>query len=266
MKKTLIALVVSVSTAMSGSVMAADGSWSDAVNDFELSGSITVDAAKNIWEVYSGASGDLGGVNINSGEEQAVFTASKAIPVLGIRSVEVFYGQQGITPQINYGDNVVAMDSFEENKADFTLPVKDKVTNQEVGVLKTKLYAAGYSSYKNHAEGVTYPGSRMGSVAKKAGDAFFGGVPQEVSKVSPIGDGLLAILDGIIPGVTEHFDNQGVSPTAPGVQKFDDKTRSYSAYYGAGIQAGEQVTVTLNEAATKDINWTAKLPITVTYM
>ncbi|MEF6064496.1 hypothetical protein U9954_18460 [Escherichia coli] len=53
-----------------------------------------------------------------------------------------------------------------------------------------------------------------------------------------------------------------------GVEKFDDSNATFFGVYGAGIEKGKAITITLNNAVASDdqIQWKASLPVTVTYM
>ncbi len=260
MKKTLIALALATSAMTSYSAMAANpGNWGNAGTNFELTGNIVITSPQNLWEVFSGVSNDLGVQQISKGAKKAVFTAKNVIPVLGIRSAVTFVGQGGITPQIEYGNNALDLDSFDANKADFTLPVKDK-TGAELGVLKTKLFAGARGSYKE-VNGTD--GGRAAVYASAAGEAFYGGVPKESGKLET--SVLSAEIKNIIPDILEKYDGQGVELKKAMTWNFDDTSKTYSAYYGAGIQSGEKITVTLNKAPAQDVNWTASIPVTVSY-
>lgn len=52
-----------------------------------------------------------------------------------------------------------------------------------------------------------------------------------------------------------------------GVEKFDNETSNYYGAYGAGIESGKTIKITLDQAASGDapIQWKAALPVTVTY-
>ncbi|HBA7544027.1 TPA: hypothetical protein J1Y36_002876 [Escherichia coli] len=262
MKKTLIALALATSAMTSYSAMAVSGgSWGETGHNFELSGNIAINSAQNIWEVFSGVSDDLGTVNITKGAKEVVFTAGHAIPVLGIRSVEVFTGRAGVAPQISYGNGALDLNSFASNKADFTLSVKDKTSGEELGVLKTKLYAGARGSWKTVDGTNSY---KSAIYAAKAGDAFYGGAPKTTAGLDTAG--LSAGLKDIIPSILDKYDSQGAGKGAPMIWSFTGNTRTYSAYYAAGIQSDEPITVTLNNVPEQDVSWTASLPVTVTYM
>lgn len=264
MKKTLIALAVASSAVMSISTMASNGSWGNSESDFNMGGTILVDANKDVWEVYSAPSVNIDSA-VASGTAKISLPVTKNIPVLGMRSLKVFNGGLGLTPQITYGNDSYQISDliFDGSKTEVSLKVKNKTDNQDIGTLKTKMFMAGHASYKNHAESETYPGNAVSIVARNAGEAFYGGVPKTSAEV---GSGTFNKIKQLIPDVSEHYDDQGVGATAPGYRTFDNPTKTFSAIYGAGIMAGEEITITLNTPATENINWTAQLPITVSYM
>lgn len=101
MKKTLIALAVAASAAVSGSAMAwtANGSG----GSVNLGGALTPVEKLTPWEVKVGAA--VNGLNgsIQKGATTVEIPANQNIPVLAIRNNAVFNGQSGIVPAINYG-------------------------------------------------------------------------------------------------------------------------------------------------------------------
>lgn len=263
MKKTLIALAVAASAAVSSlPAIAANGGWGDAGGDFNLGGDIFVDLHKDVWEVYTGTSANFESA-VESGTKEITLSVTKNIPVLGLRSIKVFNGGLGLTPQIKYGDdsNPVTDLTFSNSKIELTLTVKNKSNDQKIGALKTKMYAASLVSYKN-PEGSSYTGNTASTIAPSAGDAFYGGLP---SKSDEVGSGSTNNIVSLIPDLRDHFDYQGMGAVGPGARKFDDATKTFSAIYASGIMAGESTTITLDAPIAENTTWTAQLPITVSY-
>ncbi|MWN89069.1 hypothetical protein GQN24_29560, partial [Escherichia coli] len=98
MKKTLIALAVAASAAVSGSAMAwtANGTG----GSVDLGGTLTPVNVITPWEVKVGAAVNGLDASIRKGDTGADIPVKKAISVLGIRTIKsaVFTGQQGISP------------------------------------------------------------------------------------------------------------------------------------------------------------------------
>ena len=259
MKKTLIALTVAASAAISGSAMA----WTPNGNggSVQLSGMLTPDVKVTPWEVKVGDAVKGLDAKINKGQKTVDIAVTKTIPILGIRTqtAEVFHGQAGITPQISYG-NAVKTDSFSKGSAPLTLEVKDS-TGVKIGTAETSIVAAAASSYVDTA------GHKIYSLyASKSGYGFFGGVGKSADAVASNPN---VVADNILAEARKHYNNQGyyINPE-PGQITFDIKDASYSAYYVSGIEKDKTIKITLDDAACGDapIQWKASLPIIVSYM
>ncbi|EES4634805.1 TPA: hypothetical protein ACGTEY_004660, partial [Shigella sonnei] len=124
MKKTLIALAVAASAAVSGSAMAwtANGTG----GSVDMGGILSPAHKVTPWEVKVGDAVKGLDAKIEKGQKTVEISLKSAIPLLGIRTQtsEVFHGQEGITPQISYG-SAIDVHSFKEGMAPLTLEVKD---------------------------------------------------------------------------------------------------------------------------------------------
>lgn len=255
MKKTLIALAVAASAAVSGSAMAwtANGTGSSV----DLGGTLTPADVVTPWEVKTGDAVTGLDAQIKKGQKTADIAVNKAIPVLGIRTqtTQVFQGQPGISPQIDYG-NAVNVDAFENGRAPVTLEVKDD-TNTKIGTLTTSLGASALVSIKGPWSGYNH------SYSATAGQGFFGGLPKNKAQTP---DENIAV--NVMPGVADHYTSQGVDYSAvDGTTTFTNTAATYSGYYGAGIEQGKIIKITLDQVASGDtpIQWKASLPVTVSY-
>lgn len=255
MKKTLIALAVAASAAVSGSAMAWEANGSG--GSVNIGGSLT--PAENItpWEVKTGAAVTGLDADITKGQSVINIAVDQAIPVLGIRTHtnQPFQGQPGISPQIDYG-NAVNVDAFENGRAPVTLEVKDN-TNAKIGTLTTSLGASALVSIKGPWSGYNH------NYSEKAGQGFFGGLPKNKAQTP---DENIAV--NVMPEVADHYTSQGVGYSEVGVATpFTNTKATYSGYYGAGIERGKVIKITLDQAASGDapIQWKASLPVTVSY-
>ncbi|HDL9596186.1 TPA: hypothetical protein PX820_004927 [Escherichia coli] len=256
MKKTLIALAVATSAAVSGSAMA----WTQngTGGSVELGGTLTPVEKVTPWEVKVGDAVSGLDAQIQKGQKTVDIAVNKAIPVLGIRTqtTQAFQGQPGVSPQIDYG-NAVNVDAFKNGRAPVTLEVKDN-TNAKIGTLTTSLGASALVSIKGPWSGYNH------SYSDTAGQGFFGGLPKDKAQAPDEN-----IAFNVMPEVAEHYIDQGVDYSEVGVTtSFTNTEATYSGYYGAGIEQGKTIKITLNQAATGDapIQWKASLPVTVTYM
>lgn len=256
MKKTLIALAVAASAAVSGSAMAwtANGTG----GSVDLGGTLTPADVVTPWEVKVGDAVSGLDAQIQKGQKVVDIAVDQAIPVLGIRTHtnQPFQGQPGISPQIDYG-NAVNVDAFENGRAPVTLEVKDN-TNAKIGTLTTSLGASTLMSYK----APTYNGYNH-RYADTAGQAFFGGLPKNAANAP---DENIAV--NVFPDINAHFTYQDAEykSVEPSVG-FTNTEATYSAYYGAGVEKGKVIKITLDQAAFGDapIQWKASLPVTVSY-
>ncbi|CAD6120238.1 hypothetical protein [Escherichia coli] len=256
MKKTLIALAVAASAAVSGSAMAwtANGIGSSV----ELGGTLTPVDVVTPWEVKTGDAVTGLDAQIKEGQKTVDIAVNKAIPVLGIRTIQstAFSGQAGISPQINYGA-AVDVDGFAANETTLNLEVKDSTGNNKIGTLSAPLYAVAEQSIKG--PDVNY---RAGVIAGYEGALFFGGLSKSEAGYSPVFD-----ADAVVPDVTAHYDPQGQEwINNAGWSSVSDPQYTYSAYYASGIKQGKTIKITLdNSAGADEIVWKASLPVTVSY-
>ncbi|EFN6235782.1 hypothetical protein [Escherichia coli] len=258
MKKTLIALAVAASAAVSGSAMAwtANGTG----GSIELGGTLTPEKIDTPWEVGVGAAVNDLNADIRKGDTTVDIPVKKAIPVLGIRTVEVgkaFRGKPGIAPQINYG-GAVNLDGFKAGLTTVSMEVRDE-QGSVIGELKAPFFAGAETSQKNGSQDYKYY-----LYASNAGDAFFGGLAKSSAGAT---DDVSTKLNAISSEFTANYTTQGV-------KEFGDKYGrtsfgsdvAYSAYYGSGIRSGDTIEITLNQAAGADgITWKSSLPVTVSY-
>ncbi|MFG3873805.1 hypothetical protein ACGI42_12895 [Escherichia coli] len=259
MKKTLIALAVAASAAVSGSAMAwtANGTG----NSVELGGTLTPVEKVTPWEVKTGDAVTNLDAQIQKGQTSVTVGVSKAIPVLGIRTTAVhktFMGREGISPQISYG-NAIDLNQGQKSVFPLTLSVTDDGGN-EIGTLTANMFSAGVVSRLNSGD--------MFSVFAYEGNgnyAFKGGINNSTVSFSDA----LSRLNALDSTLAANFEEQGARDVnnwhSP---NFADSNESYSAFYGSGIESGRNINITLNEAASGSdaIVWKAALPVTVTYM
>lgn len=258
MKKTLIALTVAASAAVSGSAMAWEANGTG--GSVNIGGSLT--PAENItpWEVKTGAAVTGLDADITKGQSVINIAVDQAIPVLGIRtqSTEAFQGQTGISPQIDY-HGVVDFSQNVWGNAPVTLEVFGNSSNK-IGSLQTTLTTAAVYSWKNGAE-LQYGGM----AAKTSGDGFFGGIG-DFSSALGYSDAVVE-LNGFSNEFLEKYTKQGAVKEIGSTNNFSSVDKTYSAAYGSGIKQGRVLNITLDQAATGDapIQWKASLPVTVSY-
>ncbi|HBB9607958.1 TPA: fimbrial protein [Escherichia coli] len=260
MKKTLIALAVAASAAVSGSAMA----WTQGgVNGgVDIGGSLTPEIKVIPWEAQIGtAVNDLAGV-IKQGSTIADVQVNTTIPVLGIRTVSNsgFVGGEGLNPQISYG-NAVDFAASENGVAPVTLTVKNADDQSEIGKLTTSMNVVARLAWK----GTDGSGQNFNVYATDAGQAFYGGVGGSSAAVSSSAS--VSDANTLFSGVTDKYTDLGGEDIGVwGGSTVDSTDATYSGVYASAVKAGSVIKLTLNSPADVDaINWTAQLPVTVSY-
>ena len=254
MKKTLIALAVAVSAAVSGSAMAwtANGTG----GSVGLGGSLTPTDIVTPWEVKVGAALNGLDADIRKGDTKVDIPVKNTIPVLGIRTVkaEAFAGGPGLSPQISYG-NAVNVDAFKASVAPLTLEVKD-ANNAKIGSLTTDMFAQARTSMMGGFRG------KFWNYASQAGHGFFGGLPKSAGNVSTVDR-----ASELMPEAEANYVNQSAPEAGVDFSTFSGPGSTHNAYYFSVIESGKSIKITLDQAASGDapILWKASLPVTVSY-
>ncbi len=255
MKKTLIALAVAASAAVSGSAMAwtANGTG----GSVDMGGTLTPTDVVTPWEVKTGNAVTGLDAQIQKGQKEVRISSLKSIEILGIRTKEkaAFVGANGIAPQIDY-DAAIDATKFSNGETKLTLVVKDDASN-EIGKLESSLFAQAYSSEK------------YGSDAKKflvfapaKGSAYYGGLGQSADSLS--NEDLAAAY---MPDAEANWVNQGGTMVDPEASYFSSPGKTYNSYYFSVIKPNQEIKISLNEPVSGDapIQWKAFLPVTVSY-
>ncbi|HFD2631817.1 TPA: hypothetical protein ACF2XS_004887 [Escherichia coli] len=253
MKKTLIALAVAASAAVSGSAMA----WTQngTGSSVDLGGTLTPADVITPWEVKVGAGVNDLNANIRKGDTKVDIPVKNVISVLGIRSIKSFKGQGGIAPTIDY-HGAIDISKFSNNTTGLTLDVND-AKGQKIGKLNATLSAMGRLSR------VGIDDANLTLYAAGDGHAFFGGLSD---KINGVNDGDLGLPDRVFPESGDLYSGQAVAYTGKGYAHVSNTSATYSAYYGSGIEQGQSIKITLDTPAGADaIDWNASLPVTVSY-
>ncbi|CAD5751486.1 hypothetical protein [Escherichia coli] len=253
MKKTLIALAVAASAAVSGSAMAwtANGTG----GSVDLGGTLRPTDVITPWEVKVGAAVNGLDGSIQKGATTVDIPVKNTIPVLGIRTVkaEAFAGGPNLSPQISYG-NALDVDAFNASVAPLTLEVKG-VNGAKIGSLTTDMFAQARTSMMGGWEG------KFWNYASQAGHGFFGGLPKSADNVSTVDR-----VDELMSEAGDNYVNQSAPDAGVDFSTFSGPGSTHSAYYFSVVEGGKSIKITLdNPAGADDIVWNASLPITVSY-
>ncbi|ENJ1285734.1 hypothetical protein AB0378_004253 [Salmonella enterica] len=259
MKKTLISLAVAVSAIASGSAMAWQANGKG--GDFEMGGALTPVDIQTPWEVKTGAAVSGLDAQIKKGQEDAVIPVNHSIPVLAIRTQtkEPFHGDADFAPQIDFHDALDIDNFFDTAVVPVVLDVKSPA-GKRIGSMMFNMLAVGVSSYKTPDQG----GANTVMIAPNAGDGFYGGLGKSLKGT----DGLIPRIQNIFGSeLAANYTDQGTGSRAPARETFNDKNATFSGYYGAGVEAGQSIKLSLDQKAADDepIKWHASLPVTVSY-
>ncbi|WP_089640765.1 hypothetical protein [Escherichia coli] len=257
MKNTLIALAVAASAAVSGHAMA----WTPngLGGSVEMGGIFSPASLQGPWEVKVGDVVKGLDATFEKGQKTAEISLKSAIPLLGIRTQtsDAFKGQQGISPQISYGD-AVDMESFSAGTASLTLNIKDS-QGESLGKAETIMGAAAIASFKGSDGQGVYK-----VYATDSGSGFFGGVTKQPEAVHPDPLGFAA---EVFADVAKNYNPQDISDSASaGKVDFSETEHTFSAFYVSAIPVSSKINITLDKEIDGTVQWNASLPITVSYV
>ncbi|HHV8620481.1 TPA: hypothetical protein ACUP13_004881, partial [Escherichia coli] len=174
------------------------------------------------------------------------------------QTAQVFHGQPGIAPQINYG-GAVNLDGFKAGLTTVSMDVRDEQGNI-IGGLEAPFFAGAETSQRNGSQDYKYF-----LYATEAGNAFFGGLAKNSAGAT---NDIYTKLKAISSEFVANYNTQGVEEYVDtyGRTTFGSTNVTYSAYYGSGIRSGDTIKITLNQGAgDNDITWRSSLPIIVSY-
>ncbi|EEU8332358.1 hypothetical protein HDK93_003511 [Salmonella enterica subsp. enterica] len=262
MKKTLIALAVAASAAVSGSAMAwtANGTG----GSIELGGTLTPEKIASPWEAKVSAATGLDAA-LKDGQKEIKIKASSAIPLMGIRNVDsngFIGGAEGVISTIDYG-GVVDLKGFKNAVTTLTLDVKN-ASGEKIGTLSAPFFASAVLAYKG-SSGQTR-GRQM--AAASSGDAFFGGVPLQGAATADSGKVAYSRISSVSSEYVATLPKIGAWDSVDPGEKYSDKKITYWGAYGSGIEKGSDITITLDKAVKSGdapIAWKASFPVTITY-
>lgn len=257
MKKTLIALAVAASAAVSGSAMA----WvsNSSGGTIEIGGTLTPVGKVTPWEAKTGGTISDVDAEVQKGQKEVKIHYAHPIEILGIRTKEklAFAGVDGVAPQIDFG-GVINTEDFVKGETQITLTV-DGVDGNKIGMLKSRLFAQAFSSEKKDGAPL-----KFSVYADKGGMAFYGGLGQSAESVSDTD-----MAGDYMPDAEANWDDQGAaSMSAPDYSYYSDSSKTYSGFYFSAIKPNESIDITLDKPVPGDapVKWKASLPVIVTYM
>ncbi|EON3482503.1 hypothetical protein ACLLMF_004921 [Escherichia coli] len=279
MKKTLIALAVVASAAVSGSAMAALGAFGagNTDNTVNIGGTITPEVVKNNWvwavgqgyDQFSNTTNEL----VDSGKKLTI-TASENMPLLVGKTTAAFEGAPGLSPQIAFSDSKGSITPvWGADNAEGTMTLTVNNTNQqEIGTmtLNVNAFAPVAWSKTDASRGVSlrYMNNSQGSFTGATGvfqsspnfatvnailNAFGAPTLQEIQEQVKSYPGLSGIADDTSDIVVDSGDSYASSGWA------------YAGAYALGISNKKTLEVNFNSPVTTETQWVAPLNMRVSY-
>lgn len=259
MKKTLIALAVAATAAVSGSAMA---DWAPTLssNSVTLGGTLTPESKdKSVWEVSAGAERLGLNAEIPEGVTAVDISIDSGIPVLGIRSVSGGFkgnaGSVGLIPNIKFNSGKINDVSFSqpESTATFSLNIMDD-EGKDIGSLSAKLQSVGLAQNASDASSLNAHGPEY---------AFYGGLPRTATHTVKGADAL-TLAEKLFPGVLQNW-NKNIDVKTAYTWQFGDENKIYNAAYAAGIPANSTIKINLTSPLKEETQWKAQLPVEVSF-
>lgn len=285
MKKTLIALAVTVSAVMSDSAMADLGGWSENTpGGIEFSGIITRPSdVKWLWAVGEGFNSFINLTSELSDDGRKLnLPITQDMPLLAAKMKEATTGAIiGVIPTVtlsSYDATPVSVTFTDESHASMTVKVKDMTSGGVIGGI-TIPFEFGASASLNRIDiagnGVVDVNSFM--TGKEEEGTMFEGIvkPNDIihsvyalkwngltendiySAMKAVGGDMITSAGGISQ---DYIDMSNISDN---VYTGTKHARYFS--YGAGIASGSELTLVFNSPVTTRTQWQAPLTITVSY-
>lgn len=232
----------------------------------DLGGTLTPETQQvTPWEIQVGAAVTGLDAEIQQGQTEVSIPTPGAIPVLGIRtqSNQAFAGQTGISPIIDY-QGAIDVNKFSQGVTTLTLNISDE-QGQKIGKLEAPLVGVAVMSWKPD-DGTAGGVAPMYAPPQLFNSGFAGGLPLVPEQALGNSD---AVAASLFSDIAQNFDTQGYTYSeVPDFVAFSSRTPNhYSGYYASGIQANENLEITLDTPAAGDapIPWKAALPVTISY-
>ncbi|HAY0331034.1 TPA: hypothetical protein JS309_004231 [Escherichia coli] len=282
MKKTMIALAVAASAVISGSAMAALGSFDagNTNNTVKFGGTITPSESSNNWvwavgqgyDNFSNTTKEL----TESGTKLTI-VADQNIPLLVGKLTSALLGQDGISPEITFSDskgNISPVWTGQNAMGTLDLTVND-AQQQEIGVMTLNISSVAPLALasKNGSDSNITVKDLQGTTSASA---FEGAVGQfsYIPKIAEIdnilvnyGAPTISELQAQIKAVS-GLENIAEYPNdyASRVNwKFNNAEKVFSGAYALGIPNGANMSVKFNNAVVSETQWNASLQMQVSY-
>ena len=280
MKKTLIALAVAASAAVSGAAMAALGGFDagNVSNTVDFSGSITPsENNKWVWAVGQGY-GNFSHktYDLTDNGRKLTITASENMPLLVGKVTEAFKGGPGLSPQIAFSDSTGSIKlvwAADNAEGTMTLTVHD-TNQQEIGTMTLNVRAIAPTAWakSDASTGVTmhymsnYSYSFAGSTGVFATNPNFAAVSEIINAFGA--PTLQELTDQVkaYPGLG-NIPDESADVVALSHDNFGSDDWIYASAYALGIPDGNKLELNFNSPVNTgaETNWKASLTMQISY-
>ncbi|WP_167851591.1 hypothetical protein [Escherichia sp. E4930] len=282
MKKTLIALAVAASAAVSGSAIAGLGNF-DAGNthgEIKFAGIITKPSVENVWvwaigegyDNYSHRTNDL----TEAGTALTV-TAVDNMPLLVGKTNNAFQGARNMAPQVAFSDfkgriTPVWNTSVDDGSGTMKLAVRDD-QQREIGAMTLNVKAVAVMSAGNLDGDPVIQTDRLW--VEDPSYAFYNAASSKV-KTKTVANNILSsfgapVISDLLAQVRAFSSNMSGATGGDNeilrsnATRFDSSTDAYASSYALGIPVGNTFKIKFNRMINADTQWEAPLGIQITY-
>ncbi|EOU9058642.1 hypothetical protein ACNZ55_004293 [Escherichia coli] len=266
MKKNLIALMIAAGATVSVSGVAHAFEPSFSGGNLSFGGTVTTPVAG----VFEGKVSSLAGLDatIKAGASSVTIPVATDKGLLVLRSVSGGFDSSASNKIANITFNGKTLadaaggSRFTEGKISLTLSAQNP-DGHEIGTITLPIQVAGVSVTVDNAGGQALGESL---VAGNASYAFHGGLPVKPAAAISSYDVALNVVDSMDPDATEYFPEATEKANTALSKTFMAENKTFHAAYAAGIRSGDDITLNLSSPATAgSVNWTASIPVVVTY-
>ncbi|MEB7100051.1 hypothetical protein NEM56_26045, partial [Escherichia coli] len=130
----------------------------------------------------------------------------------------------------------VDINGFNNGVTTVTLSVQD-VSGSAIGTMTAPFSAAALSSWSTH------DGGYKALYAADDSDSFYGGLGKNADAVR--NNEALGLISALSSDFVTKWKQQGEMQSETGVETFTDSNATFFGVYGAGIEKGKAITITL---------------------
>ncbi|MFJ7174846.1 F4 family fimbrial subunit [Citrobacter freundii] len=276
MKKTLIALAVAASAAVSGSVMAAE--WVEAQpGNIDIGGEINTQSVKWLWKTGDGLSSFSSLVTDISNRVLNIPVTTDQLFLAGKmdKGFKGTFSGNSLIPKVemaSYDGSVISPEFIDNSSMNISVKVKDGSNNTELGALSIPLtFGAAVATI---FEGEDQSSNNIASITSGSPGTVFEGLTRPGGMTSKeksykwtgvSADEMANYVKVLMPGYDIREGDVYHNWNNPGQGNYAATNKASYLTYGAGIEANSSLTMNLNKDISGHVEWKAPVAITITY-